>query len=397
MDNTELFYKELNSTCNPDTLLKIAKKGIFLYEPLFTNNKIKDHENVIEISILAGQYFMIFNRKQYQKLVELISRKDFTIYPHLNNHYIIFNIFIINKYFIEQLMIEKNNDFLLLIHERLSNKITILLYLYKYNYISTKIFYSFYYYGNKHNYFNFVFELYEYFYHNEFKNLFENTFDALDITGKSKIISEMLLFYGRDINIFKYCIKKIKQYHLYIRYDYFRIPLHFPIEYLKEYNDDVFFPNELFVTCEDKKIEEFINTFFSDYFILVLSNNYNDKYKCYERFYSRYNIDIDKLYKFKYYKKKDINLDYIYNSEEYKNFLEGNKNFKGITYNTRDNIINLINIKKENSYFDVLDKKLVFFKYTCEEPYIRKIFNILCSTPHEVFNNYILIKDYNPN
>ncbi|ORX41564.1 hypothetical protein BCR36DRAFT_467685 [Piromyces finnis] len=51
----------------------------------------------------------------------------------------------------------------------------------------------------------------------------------------------------------------------------------------------------------------------------------------------------------------------------------------------------------DSSYFDVLDKKLVFFKYTCEEPYIRKIFNILCSTPHEVFNNYILIKDYNPN
>ena len=51
--NTNLFYEELFNSCNPDTLLKIAQKGICLYYPLYKYEKIKNHEYVIEISILA--------------------------------------------------------------------------------------------------------------------------------------------------------------------------------------------------------------------------------------------------------------------------------------------------------------------------------------------------------
>ncbi|KAG4104868.1 hypothetical protein H8356DRAFT_926209, partial [Neocallimastix lanati (nom. inval.)] len=57
---------ELVSTCNPERLLEIARKGIYLYEPLFNYNKIKNHECVIEISLLASQYFRIDNIKQYK-------------------------------------------------------------------------------------------------------------------------------------------------------------------------------------------------------------------------------------------------------------------------------------------------------------------------------------------
>jgi len=33
--NTKLFYQELNNNCDPEILLKLAKEGICLYEPLF--------------------------------------------------------------------------------------------------------------------------------------------------------------------------------------------------------------------------------------------------------------------------------------------------------------------------------------------------------------------------
>jgi len=65
--NTNLFYKELNSTCDINKLLNFAKKGIFLYEPLFKYDKIKYHESVIDISLYSRQYFFIYNKKQYNR------------------------------------------------------------------------------------------------------------------------------------------------------------------------------------------------------------------------------------------------------------------------------------------------------------------------------------------
>jgi len=64
--NTKLFYEEINHNCDPDILLKLAKEGIFLYEPLLKYNKIKKYEYVVDISILSRQYFMIY--KQYHRL-----------------------------------------------------------------------------------------------------------------------------------------------------------------------------------------------------------------------------------------------------------------------------------------------------------------------------------------
>jgi len=74
--NTEEFYKELNNDyCCPEKLLEIARQGIFLYESLCKNDKIKNHEYVIEISLLAGQNFMINNNKQYNRFKEIILSK----------------------------------------------------------------------------------------------------------------------------------------------------------------------------------------------------------------------------------------------------------------------------------------------------------------------------------
>jgi len=67
--NTKLFYKELKNNCDPKKLLNIAKQGIFLYSPLFKYEKIKYHENVVDISILSHQYFMIYTKKQYNRII----------------------------------------------------------------------------------------------------------------------------------------------------------------------------------------------------------------------------------------------------------------------------------------------------------------------------------------
>lgn len=70
--NTKLFYEELENDCNPEKLLDLAKDNIFLYEPLFKYEKIKYHEYVIDISIYAKQYFMIYNDKQYESFKYLL-------------------------------------------------------------------------------------------------------------------------------------------------------------------------------------------------------------------------------------------------------------------------------------------------------------------------------------
>ncbi|KAG4082197.1 hypothetical protein H8356DRAFT_970252, partial [Neocallimastix lanati (nom. inval.)] len=58
----------LNSECDPEKLLYIAKKGIFLDEPLLKYEKIKNHEYVVDISIMGKQFYTINNKKQYNRL-----------------------------------------------------------------------------------------------------------------------------------------------------------------------------------------------------------------------------------------------------------------------------------------------------------------------------------------
>lgn len=71
--NTNLFYEELNSTCNPETLLSIAGRDICLYEPLYKYDKIKNHKYIIDISCITNKHFMIFNDNQY-------NTKDLSIF-----------------------------------------------------------------------------------------------------------------------------------------------------------------------------------------------------------------------------------------------------------------------------------------------------------------------------
>jgi len=68
-NNTKDFYKELYGECNIKTLESIANKGIFLHEPLFKYNRIKNDEIVTRININAHQFCLINNLKQYDTFI----------------------------------------------------------------------------------------------------------------------------------------------------------------------------------------------------------------------------------------------------------------------------------------------------------------------------------------
>jgi len=115
-ENTKLFYTELNNDCDINKLLEIAKKGILLYEPLYKYEKIKNHEYIIDISLLGNQLILINTIEQYNRF------KNYTINPNnlnrpLYNSFHFENIscymtIIVNKFFIEQLINEENDLFI---------------------------------------------------------------------------------------------------------------------------------------------------------------------------------------------------------------------------------------------------------------------------------------------
>jgi len=105
--NTRSFYKEYNNKCKPDKLLNIAKKGIELYEPL--NSYRLSHSNLIDISIISKQLFMITNLNQYRKFYTNIKylnensnyeNEKFIIYNKFLTKYTINDNILINKYFL---------------------------------------------------------------------------------------------------------------------------------------------------------------------------------------------------------------------------------------------------------------------------------------------------------
>jgi len=75
-DNTHLFYEEFDGNCNQEKLLKIARNGIYLYKSLSYFDKTKYHKNTVEINILAGEEFIIYNNKQYNKFKCLYFKKN---------------------------------------------------------------------------------------------------------------------------------------------------------------------------------------------------------------------------------------------------------------------------------------------------------------------------------
>ena len=327
-ENTKDFYDELNGECDPKRLLYIAEKGIFLKEPLFKYDKIKDHEYVVDISVISDQFFLINNNKQYNRLKYFFKedRYIYDKYRHLTpscNDY--FSLIIINKYFIEKLLYEKDENFLNEVISTRENVNFYLLYLYNYSYIYTKTFILFHSYTvNRTNVPDMTFYTFKYFYSNIHKYLLED-FIKINENNIEDILRKILIESGKDINILNYCLDKVKRYNSKIKsIEGYRVPMHYCFETLKYYSDELCIKNHLYLKCEDKYAEEFINVCFTDEFI---RNFYHFNIEFHEKFSKKYNIDFKEIgEKFEVIDINKINTNENYTNENYTNENYNNEN-----------------------------------------------------------------------
>jgi len=280
LSNTEIFNNELKNNCNCEKLLKIASKGIFLQEPLFNHPKLKYTEHVIEISILSNQFYIIRNKKQYNKFIELYKhKKNYLTYP-CDDGYVFRNL-ILNKYVIKQLSKENNDIYSSIVNEFDMSEIMILLcFFYKYDFISLNVFNLF---KNISDYYEItddvymIMELFNFFY-------IDNKLNDINIlninllyqkikqsTGKTEINFENLLYlvvqnFGRDINILKYISENCKYTYSTECIDMFRLPLlNHPLNVLMKYSCKLFKQNKYYLKHNNKNIELFVNAIFSDF------------------------------------------------------------------------------------------------------------------------------------
>ena len=376
-ENTREFYKELNGNCNPDQLLEIARRGIYLYEPLFKYDNIKNHVNVVEISILAGQYFMINNDEQFEEFDIFLSDDDslYELFKGIPKPRYIFTkrdilkLIIPNKYFIDTYLFEgcdSDSDFKIKY-----SKITQewLFYLYKYNYITRDDFINFYYaeyYRMKLQFF-----LFEYFYYGN-KNYLDNLFEKGDIAIKFEILYNILNYYSFDINILKYCANKVKKYaniHISSNIIY--------KTYKKRKKEDCY--GNICYKEKDKLKNVFCFYFIyvKEYFLSYMIDNFVNKQDYIKILYE----GIDKV---------DLcdNININYNFINF--LLTNNNNIQKyeLSHSNRDcESILCFNDKYYNSY-DFFDKLLKNPKYIFE---LNKYDNILCRRGREMFLLYYLI------
>ena len=271
-ENTKLFFNELKSkSCNFELLYNLSLKGIYLYRPLYLYKKIKYHEYVVDISLMNNQFFMIYNDKQYNRLIEIFKKYEGNINNYYNkNKYR--KLIILNEYIIKKLINDNDNSNILILLNEYSN--ISLYFLLKYDYISYKVF--------------------DYFKYDKIYRvvitfmLFCNVYylkENLNLTNLSKYIgnyyvSSCLKFeFGKDIRALEYIIKNVCNN---IKDDYcfnqFRVKPFYPMDLLKKVSSKIYKPNILYFKHDDKHIEELFNNICGDKMLYFLSsrNSIND-------------------------------------------------------------------------------------------------------------------------
>jgi len=312
-ENTELFYEELNGNCNEKILLQLAKKGIFLYEPLFKHDKLKNHDYLVDISILARQYFMINTNSQYNHYFEIIESFDkYNIFSLYNNKYDCSKLIIINKFFMNKLINEENDKYISFIINSLHNNTLILKNLYKYKYITNNVYYLFIQVYTKMS--KITFEIFDYFYFNRNNNIFNNYLLTYSFDKIFKIIYSIIEI-GYDENMLKYCSDLLEKYNI-------KIPSHinhkfdfspnFPLNILQKYSNKIYMPKKYIVEHEDKYFEKFINVLFSEKYLCYEINNpeYLFDFIGNDVLIKRYGFNINELKQMKYKIKYPENINY---------------------------------------------------------------------------------------
>lgn len=295
--NTKEFYEELNGVCRPERLLEIAKRGIFLLEPLFRYERIREHEYVVYISALARQYFMICNEKQYMAFLKNINNvKIFNEFVELSR-FDYCRLVIINEFFLSRLM-EETNEFLLMTILESYDTNYLLRFLNKFEYIPDPI-YSLFNKKDKSTFFDFI----NFFYFGVNSCLFSyepTTLKRLDKTNFQEMAT-MIGKSGYDIQMLNYLVELLEYHHQILPVSdisFFRVPLNFPVNALQYYTHKIYQSNLLQFQYSNKYVEKFFNTVFTDtYFNRVLTweqRNSNLFFFCNKdsNMFKRYDIDI---------------------------------------------------------------------------------------------------------
>jgi len=294
--NTKLFYKEFNGNCNEEILLQLAKKGIFLYEPLLKFDKIKNKDCVIDISIFARQYFMINTESQYQRFFKILEKfEEYNLFSLYECKYDCGSLIVVNKFLINRLFHETNEKHIILILNSYRSNL-ILKYLYKYKIISPDLFYLF----NQRKFFsnNIKYELFDYFYHKNNNYLFNDRIPSFKSEELFSFIKTVIA-YAYDIRILDYCSKvleknngKLPSYYAHNE----KFILNFPLKELQLYSKKIYVPNRIAFKHQNKYFETLINTVVTDKILCCIENSpdtlYNFKILSHLK---RYEIDIPTL------------------------------------------------------------------------------------------------------
>jgi len=400
--NTELFYKELHSNCNIDTLLELAKQGIFLYSPLFKYEKIKDNNYVIDISILARQYFMINTKIQYNRYFEIMDNfENFNLFKLYHNKYECSRLIIINEFFINQLIADNNNKNLMNIIKYSKDDNLFLKYFYKHEIISLNVYNLF----NHELYNNIFFELFEFLYFNNENEIFKKSIESFNFDNLI-LIFNTIINKGYDINIIKYVAKQLETLNIkmppYVM-DVFKIPLNFPLKVIKLYTSKIYSSNCIILKHENKYFESLVNASFSEKYLFhckyLLDNinniNYFNELIRYEIDFNLINkskTTIENLKKYPLYKCRYENIN-EYKEKKYNIYNKNNKNiFSKYVLNDNDKLqhiltdINYIFKLKINFSKEVFLIRICYIISLLHNGYNKNIIEYLISITH--LSNY---------
>ena len=251
------------------------KEFFWMKHYVIVKKKIKDHEYVVDISIMSKQFFMINNKKQYNRLKFWYKKGNISVkkyeYIHL---FEIFMYIIGNKYLIENLLKENDDEFLISVIRYKRNNFY-LFYLYNYSYIYTKLLVLFYIGEDKNVFPNFEFEIFKYFYSNVHKYLLDNFVELnKDKRTVITIVRNLVRNYGKDINILNYCSSIINKYNLknIIPTDlkYVRLQFLHSLKYMEYFSKELHPQNSLYLKCDNQYISTFINKFLTYFWYNII-------------------------------------------------------------------------------------------------------------------------------
>ena len=268
--NTDLFYQELNSKCDPEVLLKIAKKGIFLYTSLYKNKRIKNHNYTIDISILARQYFMINTKQQYNHFIKILKNnfEEYNLFSFYTSRKKWCDLIIINKRFIELLKDEKDPFVVNLFCSRDSN--LVLRYLEKHNVISHNTFALM----NDSKLLDTKFEFLNFFYFDEENDIYNN-YLVFYFNNYAHIINEVSSI-GYDVVMLDYCANLAQNFNILIPTDFCRchqFPLNFPLKMLKDFSKKIYTPNKCIFKHPNNYLEDLVNATVTENYLLKSIKN----------------------------------------------------------------------------------------------------------------------------